>query len=248
MINYINCEERLSAEEHFCLYIFYINLYNENISYKNFHIHEELVDEYNSLTQSQKREIDYKLISDPRYAEFISYFNTTPWVYEKPVIWSDRNHSRYFIEQLELSHSFEVFIDYQFKERGVDIGLYYGRDAQYEGETKVGIEIKYDAKSLETNNFYIEYKERMWRDGLWVNSGILKDDNTRFYLFGTMRFYAIFERERLMDYYNILINGEKVEGARLVSERAHFTSLGFIITPQIWRKINIPIDQLIHLL
>lgn len=32
---------------------------------------------------------------------------------------------------------------------------------QYSGESKLGVEIKYDKKLCETGNVYIEYQERM---------------------------------------------------------------------------------------
>ncbi len=245
MINYIDCEKRLSAEEHFYLYVYYMEVNRMTVSYGNFHIYEELIDRYNSLPLVRKVNLESTVLAHPDYITFINSFNNSPWNYEKPVIWKDRSHTEYFIEQLESSHSFEVFIDKQFKARGVDIGLYYGRDLQYAGESEAGIEIKYDIKSRDTHNYYIEYQERMRNTGAWVDSGILKNDNTRFYLFGTMDEYVIFERQELVGYYDRLIGGEQIDGAVLVRERAHNTSKGFIIKPEIWRRISLSIDQVI---
>ena len=244
MIDYIDCEERLSPEEHYYLYKYFLQL-NGYIPYKEFHIYESFIDQYNNLPADKKEELVEKVNADSEYEGFINSFNQKPWDYEKPVIWSDRSHTEYFIGQLEKAHSFEVYIDYEFKKRGVNIGLYYGRDAQYAGETEIGIEIKYDAKSTETNNYYIEYQERMRRTGSWVNSGILKDDNSRFYLLGTINGYVIFKREDLIDYYNCLMAGEYIAGARLVRENAHNTSKGFILKPVAWRMIALSIDDVL---
>ena len=136
----------------------------------------------------------------------------------------------------------------EFKQRGIDIGLYYGRDAQYSGESEAGIEIKYDKRSRDTHNFYIEYQERMWRTGPWVDSGILKDDNSRFFLYGTMAGYVIFERETLLYYYDHLMDGESIPGIILVREQQHQTSKGFILKPEVWQDITLSVEQVIHML
>lgn len=248
MIAFIDCEQRLTAEEHFYLFTYYQIVNRRKIRYSGFHIHENLVDQYNDLASDEKEDIEMRVSQNPSYPQFIVAFNQEPWKYEKPVLWNDRDHSDYFIEQLEASHSFEVFIDCEFKKRGIDIGLYYGRDAQYSGESDAGIEIKYDKRSRETNNFYIEYQERMWNNSPWVDSGILKDDNSRFFLYGTMSGYVIFERGILLDYYEQLMDGKRIPGIILVREQQHQTSKGFILKPEVWRGITLSVDQVIHLL
>lgn len=112
----------------------------------------------------------------------------------------------------------------------------------------VNIVVKYDKRSRETNNFYIEYQERMWNTGSWVDSGILKDDNSRFFLYGTMSGYVIFERETLLDYYERLIDGERIPGIILVREQQHQTSKGFILKLEVWQDITLSVEQVIHLL
>lgn len=248
MIAFIDCDQRLTAEEHFYLFTYYKIVNRRQIRYSDFHIHENLINRYNALSPDDKEDIESCVNRDPNYSQFLTAFDREPWKFEKPVLWSDRDHSDYFIEQLEASHAFEVFIDCEFKQRGIDIGLYYGRDAQYSGESDAGIEIKYDKRSRETNNFYIEYQERMWNTGSWVDSGILKDDNSRFFLYGTMSGYVIFERETLLDYYERLMDGERIPGIILVREQQHQTSKGFILKPEVWQDITLSVEQVIHLL
>ena len=248
MINSIDCEQRLTADEHYYLYTYYQLVNRRTIRYSDFHIHETLVEQYNNLSTVEKADIETRVNRDPNYSRFVASFNHEPWNYEKPVLWKDRDHSDYFIEQLESSHSFEVVIDCEFKDRGIDIGLYYGRDAQYSGESDAGIEIKFDKRSQETNNFYIEYQERMWNTGSWVDSGILKDDNSRFFLYGTMSGYVIFKRETLLDFYERLMDGERIPGIILVREQQHQTSKGFILKPEVWQDITLSVDQVISLL
>lgn len=249
MIMFIDCERRMSPEEHYYLYKYYLKISGTRISYQDFHIEECLVNKYNNLLATDKERIAHQVNTDPMYWEFVDSFNREPWKYEKPVLWGDREKTSYFIRQLEESHAFEVFIDCLFRNQGVNIGLYYGREGQYHGECGVGIEIKYDRRSRETGNYYIEYQERMHAGDVWVNSGILKEDNTRFYLLGTMEQFVIFRRVDLMEYYNrLVINREKVNGARLVRENEHGTSKGFILLPEVSSKINLSIDYVIRLL
>lgn len=248
MIEFINCEQRLTAEDHFYLFTYYKAETRRQILYSDFHIEETLIDSYNGLALNEKKKIGDTVSLDPGYSQFLAAFNKEPWKYEKPVLWKDRKHSDYFIAQLESSHAFEVFIDCAFKQLGVDIGLYYGRNAQYSGESDAGIEIKYDKRSKETHNFYIEYQERMWNTGSWVDSGILKDDNSRFFLYGTMSGYVIFKRETLLNYYNRLMKGERIPGIMLVREQQHQTSKGFILKPEVWQGITLSVEQVISLL
>ena len=46
-----------------------------------------------------------------------------------------------------------------------------------------------------TGNVYIEYQERMTNAGEWVDSGILKQDQTKYFLIGTVEEFFILPRE-----------------------------------------------------
>lgn len=247
MIEQIDYARRLSPEEHYCLYLYYSSN-TERVNYQNFKITEELIDHYNHASVFEKQTIAMKIREDPNYPHFLDLFHKQPWKFEKPVLWADREKTPYFIEQLTASHAFEVYIDYLFKQYGVDIGLYYGKEQQYhKGETAAGIEIKFDKKSMETGNYYIEYQERMHSKSVWVDSCILKRDDTKFYLCGTINKFMIFERAWLMNYYHRLVeNRKQLPDARLVYEREKQTSKGFILLPAASRQGNIPIEKLIE--
>lgn len=253
MIEFIHYSQKLSPEEHYCLYMYYLlrsgaPLQYQEHSYQVFDITERLIDQYNHAPALEKQRIDMQICSDPRYPGFLEDFRECPWKFEKPVLWSDREKTGYFIQQLKESHAFEVYIEHLFLQHGVDIGLYYGKEQQYlKGETSAGIEIKYDKLSIQTGNYYIEYQERMRSTGHWVKSGILKPDDTRFYLLGTIDRFAIFERNWLLGYYHRLVeNRERLPDAMLVSEKEHGTSKGFILRPAASSRGNIPVEKLIQ--
>lgn len=131
-----------------------------------------------------------------------------------------------------------------FQERGVDIGLFYGKDEQYfSGESRLGIEIKNDKESLNTGNLYIEYQERLDIFGSWVDSGIFKKDNTIYLAIGTYenvfflrksKLKAIFEKAEAYEQY----------GIRLVAARRG-TSKGFIVPIPFASRISETIEQVI---
>lgn len=248
MVGYISYDRRMNAEEHYSLYQFYLSLEKEQVSYEDFRITEQLIECYNSTPMSKKQMIAEKIKTDPQYLALIPKFEANPWTVEKPVLWKDRKKTDYYIEQLKKSHAFEVYVDWLFRTQGIDIGLYYGKDQQYhQGETQIGMEIKCDMRSVETGNYYIEYQERMYNNTQWIDSGILKQDHTRFYLLGTINHFVIFEREWLMEYYDrLVVKKERLPDAKLVREQAHLTSKGFILFPKASQKGNIPIDIFIR--
>ncbi len=246
-IDIIDCYKRMSPKEHYSLYEFYL-MNNDSVSYEKFMITETLVKAYNKLPEKDKITIAKKIHSRPEYIRFENEFNREPWKYDKAVIWEDREKDEYYIENLKKSHAFEVFIDSLFKNRGIDIGLFYSPDLQYRGESDKGIEIKFDEMSKKTGNYYIEYKERINPNSDWVDSGILKNDNTKYWLCGTENKYRIFEKQRLLEIYHKLKRKEKVDGAILVEEGTRKTSKGVVIFPKLQEKICLSIDDLINLL
>lgn len=224
----IDFEKRLSFDEHMRLF-FYDRLKNgKNCSYDDWHIKESLISKYNDETNDTVM-ADINICIDQNRELVESLKQRATWDFEKPVIWNDRNRSEYYITNLEDSHRFEVYAESVFKDYGLDIGLFYGKSQQYDlGETKVGIEIKCDKRSEDTGNYYIEYQERLNNYGEWVNSGILKDDNTKYYFYGVVNNYAIFPRNRLMEYYKkiVLQKNPPVPDCRMVQIG---TSKGFLI-------------------
>lgn len=67
------------------------------------------------------------------------------------------------------------------------------------GENKAGFEIKYDRRFQETGNLAIElYEKSNKNNNKWVNSGILRHDNTIFYLIGNYEIIYIFAKKHLI--------------------------------------------------
>lgn len=111
-------------------------------------------------------------------------------------------------------------MNYQF-----DIGFYDGKE-QYQGESRAGIEIKNDKRYLETGNIYIEYQERMNPTDPFVDSGILKRDNTRYFNCGVPGNFYIFRKSTLLYLYEELLRGKKKGDIR---GGGNLTSRGYII-------------------
>ncbi len=234
----IDFEKRMSFDEHMRLYFYNKIKYGEQCSYDEWHIRESLIADYNAeIDENIDTEINVYMAENSELVEELRQREV--WEFEKPVIWNDRNRSDYYITNLEDSHRFEVYAEQIFKNYGMDIGLFYGKSQQYNlGETKEGIEIKCDKRSEETGNYYIEYQERLNNYGKWVNSGILKDDNTKYYFYGVINNYSIFSRNSLMKYYEKIViqNNPPVAACRMVQIN---TSKGFIIPKDEAKKIRV---------
>lgn len=251
-MEYIDYEKRLTCEDHIVL-LYYSWMYKKKIvNYSEFQITEDLINEYNSNDSQERRSEVEKMIAYKRkdLDKFREDYAQRIWDYEKPVIWNDRKKTDYYIKQLNTSHRFEVYVDYLFRQLGYDIGLFYGKKQQYDqGETAAGIEIKCDMKLKETGNIYIEYQERINQNGEWVDSGILKKDETRYFLIGTVEKFYILPRTKLQNYYNRLVKDkEKIKGMRLVEEKEHQTSKGFIMSKQRAEQDNLTVEKVIKIL
>lgn len=262
MIEYIDFEKRLSCEEHLVLFCYSMVKNNKHkncesceiseADFKDLVITESLINEYSSKeTKNIREEVENVMALRKKDLDILrAKYEKQIWEYEKPVIWADRTKSAYYIENLKESHKFEVYIDYLFKQHGYDIGLFYGKSQQYnQGETSAGIEIKCDKMLRKTGNVYIEYKERLNKYGNWVDSGILKKDQTNYFLIGTIEEFYIIPRENLLKYYKRLVeNKEKISGMRVVEELKHGTSKGFVMSRQWAKKDSISVEEVVRML
>lgn len=71
------------------------------------------------------------------------------------------------------------------------------------GESLTRHEIKYDKKMKNTGNLYIETHEKRYKNNeTWVNSGILRNDNSIFYIIGDMDECYLFLKNTLKCLYN----------------------------------------------
>lgn len=102
-------------------------------------------------------------------------------------------------DELEESLMYQDFIaDELLTQLGWCINLYTSKQYQYnKGESRAGVEIKYDKKMATTGNLYIETHERHSTDKKFVTSGINRQDNTTFYLIGDNNVAYIFVKAQL---------------------------------------------------
>ena len=111
-----------------------------------------------------------------------------------------------------------------------------GRNEQiYVGENRLGVEIKYDEKSIKSSNLYIEIEEKSHPEKpKYQRSGIFRRDNTFLFLIGNYDIYYVFEidtiRELSDDYKTI--------------EIARCTSKGFLLPKEQARKSAINVSVL----
>ena len=243
----IDCYKLLTGEEYVLLALYHhfsnkeldVDVFSDNII-----LYERLIDSYNRcIEDSQEKEDFLRYISyldSESLKEDVDLYNENLWKYSRPIIWDDRIKNSYFINQLTKSHRFELYIDNMFKEEGIDIGVFYDKDSQYSGESRAGIEIKYDNESLKTGNLYIEYQERLNEGEPWVDSGILKNDNTIYWAIGNYEFVYFIAKEVLVD----ILEGKINIPIKRVSARRG-TSKGFILNRKIAEKISDPIDVVV---
>ncbi len=209
----INPRGNLSPED--CLYLYWFAQIKDDIKikYEDFLPSESLINSYNDYLQ-----------------KWIEDFRADPVRYQKTVDWDvSRKKTDYFREKLQAGHAFEVWVGREFQKYGVDLGSYLDEKGQYSGENAFGIEIKHDMKLSNTGNLYIEYQERLRNELPWTDSGILKDDNTKYWIIGGKEEYYIFYKQTLRSLYDQLRNGKRIYGCRFADELANGTSKGFLM-------------------
>lgn len=246
----IDLNKKISAEQHVYLY-YYKKMFDPTLVYDDVVFKEHWINNYNRYLQNSEHKHQFMRFLQSNKDDidnFIRRFKKTPWKYAKPMIWDDGGKTNYYIENLTLSHRFEVYIAELFKRRNIDIGLFYSKEHQYrEGENKLGIEIKRDIMSLKTRNLYIEYKERRRANGPWVESGILKSDNTNYFLIGDFDEFYILKKRTLLDiYHDMQTNQGKNYPAVRLKQARRGTSLGFIIPIRLAKKWSLSIDHVVE--
>lgn len=213
-MKHINPRDRLTPEDHLYLYWFDNFTRKVKIEYKDFQPTESMIYRYNEYIK-----------------KWIDSFTNDRVHYEKAVDWDiERKKTDYFKEKLQAGHEFEVWVEQEFNKENIEIGSFLDEEGQYSGENKFGIEIKHDMKLAETGNIYIEYQERLENSKKWVNSGVLKEDNTSYWIIGSPKEYYIFKKGDLVNLYTaIIVPNKKVQGCKLVAEKENQTSKGFIM-------------------
>lgn len=81
---------------------------------------------------------------------------------------------------------FQDYVTHRLLQCGIVVNQYSSKKYQIEhGESASGIEVKYDKLFHDTGNLYIEYQEKSNKDNPeYVNSGILRKDNTWLWVIG----------------------------------------------------------------
>lgn len=228
----IDKNDELTQEQVFNLYSFYSMLYylqaqkfngkqkleelgygtKECVGANKFIVREELIDYYNKNVNSYEERN----------------------LFSKVIDWADRNKTENFLKQLKRSEKFEDVVKKFFLDNySIDIGFFHGKE-QYIGESKVGIEIKNDRKSEKTGNYAIECYEKLNRTNKqWVESGILKEDNTEYFFMGhglnELSEYKIFKKATLLNIWEHREQYIKDKKIRVYSENEHGTSKGYLI-------------------
>lgn len=178
------------------------NFYNYILKeeYDNFKLTEELIDEFNLNFEYNNSLVRNWITTYPRVTSFFY----SQIFYPKVLIWNDRKKNSYYQEKLQLGFNFENYICQFFKNNySFNIETYKTKEGQYNlGESIQGIEIKNDTLISKTGNIYIELQEKKdSSQNIWINSGILKNDNTLFYLIGTEEKFYIFLKTDLLKLY-----------------------------------------------
>lgn len=251
----IDINKKLDAKNHLILHAYhafinakprielYENLFNFEITERIF-FYESLISSFNSMLGTYKEVNFQKYISEIQERDVVNYeniFYLNIWRMEKPVIWSDRNKKEYYLINLTDSHRFQLYVENIFLRENFDIGLYYGRDEQYNGESEAGIEIKFDKKCVETGNLFIETAERLSKEMEFVPSGIFKDDNTKIIAIGNYEFIYFIRKSDLINIYNNISNYKncRMTGAGIG------TSKGFVIPIALADEISLTVKEVI---
>lgn len=172
--------------------------------YQNFQLTDQNVKDFNEFVKLKNYDKikDWHLQNSEEVQEFKENFGKE---YKKKVeIWSDREKNDYFKKQLQKSQEFEDFLEQLFKDKyGIDLEPFVTSEGQYyKGENNKGIEIKNDMMYKKTGNLYFEYAEKSKGENyIFIKSGILKDDNSKYFLIGDYDKFWIFRKKRLVEIY-----------------------------------------------
>ena len=116
---------------------------------------------------------------------------------------------------------------------GMVLNCYSSRKYQNEkGESRAGIEIKFDAKRKTTRNLYIEYAEKSHPNNKnYVPSGIERKDNTWLYVIGDYEVIYIIAKNWLQQF-------KSIKGVKHITTP---TSKGYLFTELMAQKYAVRI-------
>jgi hypothetical protein len=132
--------------------------------------------------------------------------------------------TEYYKAQLEKGLDYQDFIiDLLSEVMGISLSQYASKKYQLVGETKQGIEIKYQSKMADYGNLYIETEEKSnAANRFFVRSGIYRDDNTWLWITGDYSIQYVFSKLTL-------VRLHKCGRYRYAEPRDYATSKGFLL-------------------
>lgn len=102
-------------------------------------------------------------------------------------------------DSFEIGNSFQDFVCLELAKQNIILQNINSKKFQFEvGENLQGFEIKFDGTCTKTNRLSIEIAEKTDGNNLnWVNSGILRSDNSWLYIQGNYSLFYIFSKNVL---------------------------------------------------
>ena len=122
--------------------------------------------------------------------------------------------TEYYDKQRNDGQEFQDFCSIHFTKRGIPVTNFSSRKYQIEkGENLQGYEFKYDKQFRKTGNLWIELAEKTnAQNSNYINSGIMRSDNTMFYIMGDYEGIYLMQKKILIiisKSYNIIENNMK---------------------------------------
>lgn len=221
--------------------------------YPVFELTDKIIESYNDWVGRncpQKGRVgDWLAKNQDQYDLFREKFGTD---YQPKVsLWSDRHKTDYYKGKLQDAFLFESHIATLLQEQyGLDLGPYLTPEGQYNlGENALGIEIKNDTLIAKYGNVYIEYQEKSNAfNYTYVDSGILKNDNCKYFLIGTAEKFYIFKKERLVEIYHEerLLQNEGKSSQRGITFKQIATSRGYVYPVRIAVQDTVTLDEMVE--
>lgn len=117
---------------------------------------------------------------------------------------AEQDYTAYYRTQLEKSLEYQDFVMEKLYEIGISLNCYSSIKYQNKkGESRSGIEIKFDDQRKRTGNLYIEYAEKSNPNNkVYIPSGIERDDNTWLYVIGDYEVIYILAKSWLKQFKN----------------------------------------------
>lgn len=132
-----------------------------------------------------------------------------------------------YSKNLSKGEKYQEFVKGVFKEKlNINLNFYKTKKEQYNiGETQEGYEVKFDDMLERTGNIYIEFCEKTNKENKeYIPSGVLRNDNTKFYVIGNYKEIYIFKKYKLLNFFVNLNFNNKIHLIKTTQ-----TSKGFLL-------------------